>query len=65
MIGVWQLKTKQIINIARKRKKTFPREVGINAIAREKAFVIIIIFRINQIIIKVFRHLLTLNRVWG
>ena len=65
MIGVWQLKTKQIINIARKRKKTFPRDVGINAKAGEKAFVIIIIFRINQIIIKVFRHLLTLNRVWG
>ena len=63
MIGVWQLKTKQIINIARKRKKTFPREI--NAKAAEKAFVIIIIFRINQIIIKVFRHLLTLNRVWG
>ena len=32
---------------------------------KKKAFVIIIIFRINQIIIKVFRHLLTLNRVWG
>ena len=61
MIGVWQLKTKQIINIARKRKKTFPRDVGINAKSEE----IIIIFRINQIIIKVFRHLLTLNRVWG
>ena len=41
MIAVWQLKTKQIINIARKkRKKTYPRVEAIRINAKGKSIIL-------------------------